>query len=196
MGGACLRYGDIIIECPALKEYFTPIEDNGCGYSIDPRVRFLKSSGYKKPVPMSLVTSVMKVKVIPYDQILKAYEEAIKNPNIEVFINITKLVGYNDYSEYKMFIRDKTTGEEKLIQESIIDFTGRFNDILKKMYTLVTFNNPGLEGQSSEKVSWKSSEADRRIEFSGIDAYVLQELKEQFDQDKNSLDAEQISRHY
>lgn len=56
LGGAALRYGNIVIECPADKEYFIPAADNGCGLSYDPNVRFMKSSGYKKRIPFSMIT--------------------------------------------------------------------------------------------------------------------------------------------
>ena len=58
LGGVDLKYGAIIIECPADKEYFTPAFDNGNGMSYDPSVRFLKSSGAKKPIPMTMITNV------------------------------------------------------------------------------------------------------------------------------------------
>lgn len=62
LGGACLKYGDWIIECPASKEYFTLARDIGCGMAIDPLVRFVKSSGYVNPVPSSLITHIIDVK--------------------------------------------------------------------------------------------------------------------------------------
>ena len=55
LGGVSLRYGSVIIECPAYKEYFVPAFDNGCHLSCDPTVRHMKSSGYKNPVPMDMV---------------------------------------------------------------------------------------------------------------------------------------------
>ncbi len=55
LGGVCLRYGNVVIECPASKEYFIPAFDNGCHLSYDPMVRHMKSSGYKNPVPMNMV---------------------------------------------------------------------------------------------------------------------------------------------
>lgn len=70
LGGVCLRYGNVIIECPARKEYFVPAIDNGCHLSADPTVRHMKSSGYKNPVPMSIV-------------------RLIKHPNIS--INLSEL---------------------------------------------------------------------------------------------------------
>ena len=61
LGGTSLKYGTILLECPAYKEYFTPSYDNGCHMSFDPYVRHMKSSGYKNPVPMNLV-KVMNLK--------------------------------------------------------------------------------------------------------------------------------------
>ena len=61
LGGACLRYGNIIIECPADKEYFRPAWDNGNTTSMDPTVKFMKSSGYKNPVPLSMITKIIRV---------------------------------------------------------------------------------------------------------------------------------------
>ena len=68
LGGVSLRYGNVIIECPASKEYFVPARDNGCHLSADPSVRHMKSSGYKNPVPMNMV-------------------RLIKHPNILIDIN-------------------------------------------------------------------------------------------------------------
>lgn len=65
LGGVCLKYGKVIIECPASKEYFIPAPDNGCKMSYDPIVRHMKSSGYKNPVPMYMV-------------------KLIKHPNLEI----------------------------------------------------------------------------------------------------------------
>lgn len=55
LGGASLKYGSVVLECPASKEYFILPKDNGNGMSKDPLVKFIKSSGYKNPVPMSMV---------------------------------------------------------------------------------------------------------------------------------------------
>lgn len=62
LGGAGLRYGDYIIECPAYKEYFTLAYDNGTRLSFDPSVRLIKSSGALKPVPISLITNIIDLK--------------------------------------------------------------------------------------------------------------------------------------
>lgn len=61
LGGVDLKYGDIILECPAYKKYFTPTYDNGCGMSIDPSIRFFKSSGAKNPIPFDLITNVFEI---------------------------------------------------------------------------------------------------------------------------------------
>jgi len=70
LGGVSLRYGNVILECPASREYFVPAMDHGCRLSADPYVRHMKSSGFQNPVPMSMV-------------------RLIKHPNI--FVNPEKL---------------------------------------------------------------------------------------------------------
>ena len=67
--GVSFRYGNIIIECPADKEYFQPAFDFGSGMAIDPTVRQMKSSGYKKPVPFSMITKIIDI----------SYEQENKN---------------------------------------------------------------------------------------------------------------------
>lgn len=62
LGAFCKRYGSIILECPADKEYFVPALDNGCGMSKDPMVRHMKSSGVKNPVPMSMITNIFDLR--------------------------------------------------------------------------------------------------------------------------------------
>ena len=64
LGGVCLRYGDVIIECPASSDYFFPARDNGCHLSADPNVRHMKSSGYKNPVPMSMIRLIRHPKIL------------------------------------------------------------------------------------------------------------------------------------
>lgn len=61
LGGVCLKYGDIILECPASKEFFRPSYDNGSGMSLDPMVRFMKSSGYENPVPIDMISNIIFV---------------------------------------------------------------------------------------------------------------------------------------
>lgn len=82
LGGAELKYGDIVLECPADKEYFTPAFDNGNGMSVDPTVKFLKSSGAKKPIPTSMITKVFNVKMI---------KERKNELNKEEFLRIREL---------------------------------------------------------------------------------------------------------
>ena len=69
LGGASLRYGEVIIECPALKEYFIPAYDNGCHLSYDPTVRHMKSSGFKNPVPMNMVRIIKYPKDMIHDEV-------------------------------------------------------------------------------------------------------------------------------
>lgn len=82
LGGVALKYGDIILECPADKEYFTPADDNGTHLSFDPNVRFMKSSGAKKPIPMTMITHVFDVKD------LKSQKD---KENLEQFLKIREI---------------------------------------------------------------------------------------------------------
>ena len=59
LGGAAPKYGKIIIECPADKNYFVLAADSGNGMSNDPTVRFIKSSGSQKPIPFDKITRVI-----------------------------------------------------------------------------------------------------------------------------------------
>ena len=61
LGGAAPGYGEIILECPAYKEYFIPAYDNGSGMALDPLVRHMKSSGAKNPVPLSMITNIFYI---------------------------------------------------------------------------------------------------------------------------------------
>lgn len=78
LGGAELKYGDIILECPADMEYFMPAFDNGSRMSFDPTVRFLKSSGNKKPIPISMITRVFDVKLLKEKNNKLNHEEFLK----------------------------------------------------------------------------------------------------------------------
>ena len=68
LGGACLDDGikdnfgqiQVIIEVPASKKYFLPARDNGSGQTNDPYVRFMKSSGHNNPIPIDMVTTIIK----------------------------------------------------------------------------------------------------------------------------------------
>lgn len=55
LGGISANHNDVIIECPASKEYFSPTRDNGCDLAIDPNVRHMVSSSQTNPVPMDMI---------------------------------------------------------------------------------------------------------------------------------------------
>lgn len=96
LGGACLRYGDVLLECPADKEYFTLAYDNGAGMSIDPSVRFIKSSGTKNPIPFSMITKVVDLKTLKdiksysKNELIKLKEELLINSEDEYKNNKSK----------------------------------------------------------------------------------------------------------
>jgi len=58
LGAVALRYGSVVIEAPADPEYFQPALHNGHALAKDPRVRHMKSSGRKNPVPLDQVKVV------------------------------------------------------------------------------------------------------------------------------------------
>lgn len=64
LGGASKRYGEIIIECPADKNYFVPAHDNGCGLFSDITVRHMKSSGINNPIPFPMITNAFDISKI------------------------------------------------------------------------------------------------------------------------------------
>jgi len=69
LGGACpSRYGDIIIECPAYKDYFQLAIDNGLNMANDINVRHIKSSSQSSPVTMEMITNVFDYKKISQEQ--------------------------------------------------------------------------------------------------------------------------------
>ena len=85
LGGACQRYGKVIIETPAYEDLFVLPHDNGNGMALDPRVKHIKSSPQRNPVPFSeirlikhptLEVDIPKVERLSVEQIRKAQEEA------------------------------------------------------------------------------------------------------------------------
>ena len=58
LGGAMPsnKYGFIILECPADKNYFVPAINGGYGMSNDIKVRHMKSSPQINPIPLSMIT--------------------------------------------------------------------------------------------------------------------------------------------
>ena len=64
LGGYEKKYGNIIIECPARKDFFVLAYDNGNGMASNPYIRFIKSSGYKNPVPINMISNVFDVRLL------------------------------------------------------------------------------------------------------------------------------------
>ncbi len=55
LGAVALRYGTVILEAPADPAYFEPAIHNGHALAKNPRVRHMKSSGRRNPVPLEAV---------------------------------------------------------------------------------------------------------------------------------------------
>ena len=70
LGGAmpCNKYGFIISECPAYKNYFIPASDGGYGMADDIYVRHMKSSPQRNPIPISMITNVFDYRAILQEQ--------------------------------------------------------------------------------------------------------------------------------
>jgi len=55
LGAVALKYGTVILEAPADPAYFQPALHQGHALAKDPRVRHMKSSGRRNPVPFDNV---------------------------------------------------------------------------------------------------------------------------------------------
>ena len=64
----CNKYGFIIIECPAYKNYFIPASDGGYGMTDDIYVRHMKSSPQRNPIPISMITNIFDYRAILQEQ--------------------------------------------------------------------------------------------------------------------------------
>ena len=113
LGGVALKYGDVVLECPANKEYFVPAYDNGCGMAFDPTIRFLKSSGSKNPIPINMITRVFDVK-------------KLKEKNFRENIKVEQL----DKKDL-IQLREQIKSSMKF-NEHINSIDGSVNDLLRK----------------------------------------------------------------
>ena len=65
--GGYAKYGTIIIECPAYKDYFVPAFDGGNHMTSDITVKHMKSSPEQNPIPFSKITRVFDLSKIKED---------------------------------------------------------------------------------------------------------------------------------
>ena len=66
--GGYAKYGTIIIECPADKDYFVPAFDGGNHMTSDIMVKHMKSSPEQNPIPFSKITRVFDLDQIKVDE--------------------------------------------------------------------------------------------------------------------------------
>ena len=66
--GGYAKYGTIIIECPAYKDYFVPAVDGGNHMTSDITVKHMKSSPEQNPIPFSKITRVFDLDQIKVDE--------------------------------------------------------------------------------------------------------------------------------
>lgn len=86
LGGAAPGnlYGNIVIECPADKQYFQPANDNGCTMTLDSSVRHMKSSPQENPIPITMITNVFDYSKIKEQEMqAEAIIEAMANNQID-----------------------------------------------------------------------------------------------------------------
>ena len=71
LGGIAPKYGngEVILEAPALPDYFEPSTHLGTGMAKDPKVRHFKSSPHAAPVPITYVNAYRKNTAGGYDRI-------------------------------------------------------------------------------------------------------------------------------
>lgn len=86
LGGAAPgnRYGAIVIEVPADRNYFVPAGDNGCDLTMEPNVRHMKSSPVNNAIPFSMITNVFDYRKILEDERQKneqQFQEARQQEN-------------------------------------------------------------------------------------------------------------------
>ena len=64
LGGYSKKYGNIVIECLADKNYFITAYDGGNHMSRDPNVKHMKSSPKNNPIPVSKITNIFDLKTM------------------------------------------------------------------------------------------------------------------------------------
>ena len=64
LGGYSKKYGNIVIECLADKNYFITAYDGGNQMSRDPNVKHMKSSPKNNPIPVSKITNIFDLKTM------------------------------------------------------------------------------------------------------------------------------------
>ena len=89
LGGACRRYGKVIIEVPALKKYFTPASDGGNALPRDPTVKHIKSSPHLNPIPFKLAKVVVGQDIILNEKVQRAIDlsNVPANPDLVELVN-------------------------------------------------------------------------------------------------------------
>ena len=115
LGGAApdVKYGMIVIECPADINYFQPAIDNGCGMTIDPTVRHMKSSPKKNPIPFAMITNVFDYNKIKEQA--KAEFDATRQQEMAKMAQLRKqqLSSLQQFQETKQWIDSMTGGKSR-----------------------------------------------------------------------------------
>lgn len=192
LGGVDPKYGkgEVILECPADKRYFTPTLDNGSGMALDPSIRHMKSSGSKNPIPMTMIKIVNKPileqeavaqiqdkqsSILQEPQILETYKETIKDLSKTTFISVGAIQEDPSKCKYELTSIDKTTGERKKIQETIVNFDGKFSmETLPSLYNQLAGGVPTIDFEKEKIITMQNMNGDRIIEFGNLNSAQIQ----------------------
>ena len=112
LGAAALKYGQVVLEVPALKKYFTTASDGGNGMTQDPTVKHLKSSPHDNPIPLSLA------KVVAGNDLIletKANQAVLSDTSETVDEEIIKLVNTEKF-------QNAPVSEQKQMISGITDY--------------------------------------------------------------------------
>lgn len=123
LGGASFRYGNIILECPADKKYFVPATDNGNVTSKNPLVRHMKSSGFKNPVPMSMVRIIedLSLAIEEKSNLNKEEIDQTKPRNNDFNEKIRQQVNHLDPKKEKDIVDEESKCKEDNKQECEVE---------------------------------------------------------------------------
>ena len=160
LGGASLRYGKVVIETPASKQFFVPAADGGNGMSLDPTVKHFKSSPHDNPVPLSATKIVAGKDLVIDAKFEQAMSEEIDptislsgpvNPDIVKLAN-SKTFQASSVDDQKLMI-SKITDYEELPYKTKL---GLFTDLLTKSareqgMTLKELGNQSGEGKIDQE---------------------------------------------
>ena len=127
LGGYAKKYGSIIIECPADKDYFVPASDGGNRMSTDITVKHMKSSPKQNPIPFSKITRVFDLSKIKEDTDINvnkitSNDDSLSSVGFQFFANKKR-----DISTFRNRAYDAETIYVKNIDDTLQEFYSSVN---------------------------------------------------------------------